>query len=539
MADEMIYQTFINKSDDMAELRPPAPKAARRATREVERTHGPSCIGLPAPPPVGATALAPGTFAGVAVFVTGGGTGLGKAIATEFARLGASIVVIASRKPEHLDAGRDAIGRSARRSLAVACDIRDPSQIAAAFDAAEAAFGLPGVLVNNAAANFPVPAEDMSPNAWRTVVDITLNGTFFCAREFGRRHLAAGTPGSIINVGASYAWTGGPASRTRRRRRPGVKNLTETLAVEWGPYGIQVNGLVPGLVPARGHDRRHPGQPRPHRRQGRLPAGDAGRAAAGAGLGRDLPRVAVRAVHLRPHARRRRRELAAPHAHQPAGRDRARADGPRPLRAVRQFFERNRAALAERGIDPARLPPGQYFTERFPVLHVGDVPDDPTGRTGRWRVGRRVASARTFTLPELLALPERRRSSTDIHCVTKWSKFDTTWQGVRFRDLLGACVDVPPAVDPRGETPSTATPRTFRSPTLLADECSRVRVRRCSRSRRARRPGAAGGAAPLLLEVGEVVARHRARRSRPARVLGANGYHNYGDPWREQRYWGD
>ena len=76
--------------------------------------------------------------------------------------------------------------------LTVACDIRDAEQIAAAFDAAEAAFGLPGVLINNAAANFPVPAEDMSPNAWRTVVDITLNGTFFCAREFARRHLARG-----------------------------------------------------------------------------------------------------------------------------------------------------------------------------------------------------------------------------------------------------------------------------------------------------------------------------------------------------------
>jgi len=118
-----------------------------------------------------------------------------------------------------------------------------------AFDDAEAAFGLPGVLVNNAAANFPVPAEDMSPNAWRTVVDITLNGTFFCAREFGRRHLLAGTPGSIINIGASYAWTGGPGFVHSAAAKAGVKNLTESLAVEWGPYGIQVNGLVPGLFP--------------------------------------------------------------------------------------------------------------------------------------------------------------------------------------------------------------------------------------------------------------------------------------------------
>ena len=205
-------------------------------------------IGLPAPPPVGETALKPGTYDGTCVFVTGAGTGLGKAIASEFARLGASIV-IASRKTEHLDAGRTAIEALHAPVLTVACDIREPEQIAAAFDAAEASFGLPGVLVNNAAANFPVPAEDMSPNAWRTVVDITLNGTYFCAREFGRRHIAAGTPGSIVNVGASYAWTGGPGFAHSAAAKAGVKNLTESLAVEWGPYGIQVNGLVPGLFP--------------------------------------------------------------------------------------------------------------------------------------------------------------------------------------------------------------------------------------------------------------------------------------------------
>lgn len=211
-------------------------------------TTRPELRGLPAPPAVGDTALKPGTFDGVGVFVTGAGTGLGKAIASEFARLGASIV-IASRKPEHLEAGKEAIESLGAPVLTVECDIREPDSITAAFDAAESAFGLPGVLINNAAANFPVPAEDMSPNAWRTVVDITLNGTFFCAREFGRRHLIAGTPGSIVNVGASYAWTGGPGFAHSAAAKAGVKNLTESLAVEWGPYGIQVNGLVPGLFP--------------------------------------------------------------------------------------------------------------------------------------------------------------------------------------------------------------------------------------------------------------------------------------------------
>jgi NAD(P)-dependent dehydrogenase (short-subunit alcohol dehydrogenase family) len=204
--------------------------------------------GLPEPPDVGAHALPAGTYAGQCVLVTGGGTGLGRAIASEFARLGASLV-IASRKPEHLEQGDEAMRALGADVLTVACDIRDPDQITAVFDAAEKWFGLPHVLVNNAAANFPVPAEDMSPNAWRTVVDITLNGTFFCAREFARRHLAAGTPGSIVNVGATYAWTGGPGFSHSAAAKAGVKNLTETLAVEWAPYGIQVNGLVPGLFP--------------------------------------------------------------------------------------------------------------------------------------------------------------------------------------------------------------------------------------------------------------------------------------------------
>ncbi|MEV7414446.1 SDR family oxidoreductase [Streptomyces sp. NPDC089919] len=205
--------------------------------------------GLPAPPPLGATALPPGTYEGQVVLVTGGGSGLGKAIAAEFVRLGAD-VLIASRRAEQLKAAVEeltAIGGG--RAAAAVCDIREPERIAEVFDAAEAAFGLPDVLVNNAAANFPVPAEDMSPRAWRTVVDITLTGTWFVTREFGRRHLTAGTPGSIVNIGASYAWTGGPGFAHSAAAKAGVKSLVETLAVEWGPYGIQVNGLVPGLVP--------------------------------------------------------------------------------------------------------------------------------------------------------------------------------------------------------------------------------------------------------------------------------------------------
>ncbi|MFD7138751.1 SDR family oxidoreductase [Streptomyces sp. NPDC059919] len=206
--------------------------------------------GLPAPPPLGAAALPPGTYGGRVVLVTGGGTGLGRAIAAEFARLGADLV-IAGRRAEQLKAAQEELAAvpGAGRVTAAVCDIRDPERIAEVFDAAQAALGLPDVLVNNAAANFPSPAEDLSPNAWRAVVDITLTGTWFMTREFGRRHLGAGTPGSIVNIGASYAWTGGPGFAHSAAAKAGVKNLVETLAVEWGPYGIQVNGLVPGLFP--------------------------------------------------------------------------------------------------------------------------------------------------------------------------------------------------------------------------------------------------------------------------------------------------
>ncbi|MEU5895046.1 SDR family oxidoreductase [Streptomyces venezuelae] len=204
--------------------------------------------GLPPPPPLGATALPPGTYDGTVVLVTGGGTGLGKAVAAEFARLGADLV-IASRNEDRLRAARDELAALGGRVTAAVCDIRDADRVAEVFDAAREAYGLPGVLVNNAAANFPVPAEDMSPGAWRAVVDTTLTGTFLMTREFGRRHLAAGVPGSVIDIGASYAWTGGPGFAHGAAAKAGVKSLVETLAVEWGPYGIQVNGLVPGLMP--------------------------------------------------------------------------------------------------------------------------------------------------------------------------------------------------------------------------------------------------------------------------------------------------
>lgn len=192
--------------------------------------------------------LPPGTYAGEVVLITGGGTGLGKAMAVEFARLGAGIVV-ASRDADHRAAGIDAVAAAGGHAIGVAMDVREPEQIAAAFDVAERELGSVGVLVNNAAGNFPVTALDLSPKGWRAVTDIVLNGTFNCAHEFARRRIAAARPGAILNIGATYAWTGGPGAAHSAAAKAGVANLTMTLAVEWGEHGIRVNCLCPGMFP--------------------------------------------------------------------------------------------------------------------------------------------------------------------------------------------------------------------------------------------------------------------------------------------------
>lgn len=200
------------------------------------------------PPAEGTAMLPPGTYDGKVVAVTGGGTGLGLGIAREFARLGAAVAVL-SRGEEHRQTGVDALHALGARATGVSVDIRDPAQVSAAFDAVEADLGPVDVLVNNAAGNFPVCAEDLSFNGWRAVVGIVLDGTWACSSEFGKRAIAAGRGGAILNIGATYSWTGGPGAAPSAAAKAGVTNLTQTLAVEWAPHGIRVNCLAPGLFP--------------------------------------------------------------------------------------------------------------------------------------------------------------------------------------------------------------------------------------------------------------------------------------------------
>jgi len=149
--------------------------------------------------------LPAGSLAGRVALVTGGGSGLGRAMALELGRLGAKVAVLGRRR-EPLD---ETVAALSGEGFAVQADVRDPEAVAAAFDAAEEALGPLTTLVNNAAGNFIVRAEDLSPNGWRAVVGIVLDGTFFCSRELGRRVSSRG--GDNAQIGTSSRATPGPA----------------------------------------------------------------------------------------------------------------------------------------------------------------------------------------------------------------------------------------------------------------------------------------------------------------------------------------
>jgi NAD(P)-dependent dehydrogenase (short-subunit alcohol dehydrogenase family) len=186
---------------------------------------------------------------GTTAVITGGATGIGLAIAKALAAQGAN-VVIASRKKENLEKAEELLkGSGAKGEVAhYVLDVREPEAVDRVAQEVADRFGPARILVNNAAGNFVVPAAKLSPNGWRTVVDIVLNGTFYCSHAFGTRMMEAKVQGHILNVVATYAWTGGPGTAHSAAAKAGVLSLTQSLAVEWGVRGIRVNAIAPGPI---------------------------------------------------------------------------------------------------------------------------------------------------------------------------------------------------------------------------------------------------------------------------------------------------
>jgi peroxisomal 2,4-dienoyl-CoA reductase len=177
--------------------------------------------------------------------ITGGGTGICRGIALAFARHGCH-VAITSRKMEHLEPTVDELRGSGVRALARAADVRDPAAVGETVAAVVGELGRLDILINGAAGNFVCLAENLSPNGFGTVVDIDLKGTFNASRA-ALPHLKA-RGGSVINISATLPYLGTMGQSHAAAAKAGIDSLTRTLAVEWGPFGIRVNGIAPGPI---------------------------------------------------------------------------------------------------------------------------------------------------------------------------------------------------------------------------------------------------------------------------------------------------
>src|SRR5262249_39872065 len=215
-------------------------------------------------------------FRGRTAVITGGGTGLGRAFALRLSELGARLV-LASRDRGHLEPTCAEIRGRGGEAIAVPTDVRVPEQVEGMVRRAAEEFGRLDILINNAAGNFLCKAEKLSYNGWRSVVDIVLNGTFYCSRA-ALEPMKAHQYGRNVNIIATYASGASPGTVHSCTAKAGVLAMTRTLAVEWARYNIRVNAVAPGSFPTEGAGSRlmlAPGAA--ERALKRVPTGRAGR----------------------------------------------------------------------------------------------------------------------------------------------------------------------------------------------------------------------------------------------------------------------
>ena len=188
-----------------------------------------------------------------AIFLTGGGTGLGRSMALQFAKLGARMYLV-GRREEPLSTTCAEIHREGGAAAFSTCDVRDYAAVEAAFAAAEVQWGEIDTLVNNAAGNFMARTEKLSPNAFNAVVSIVLNGTFHCTQAFAKRRIAKKLGGNVLNIATTYAAANSGSGYVvpSACAKAGVLAMTTSLAVEWAKYHIRVNAVAPGPFPTEG-----------------------------------------------------------------------------------------------------------------------------------------------------------------------------------------------------------------------------------------------------------------------------------------------
>lgn len=185
---------------------------------------------------------------GQTVIITGGGSGIGKAMAQKFASKGANIV-ITGRNAERLKNAKQEIETFKGQVLDFQMDVRIPENVQAMVEAVKERFGSIDALINNAAGNFICAAEDLSLNGWNAVINIDLNGTWYCTQAVGKEWIANNQKGSILNIVATFAWGAAPGNVHAASAKAGILAMTRTLAVEWGSkYGIRANCIAPGPI---------------------------------------------------------------------------------------------------------------------------------------------------------------------------------------------------------------------------------------------------------------------------------------------------
>lgn len=188
---------------------------------------------------------------GQTILITGGGSGLGLAMAERLGSLGARIG-ICGRRAEVLEAAKTSIEAAGGQAAWAQCDVRDPAQVETAVAELEEKLGHFDGLINNAAGNFLSPAEDLSYNAFNSVVQIVLYGTFNATQALGRRWIERGTKAHVLSIITTYAWMGSAFVLPSACAKAGVLAMSRSLAIEWATYGIRFNSIAPGPFPTEG-----------------------------------------------------------------------------------------------------------------------------------------------------------------------------------------------------------------------------------------------------------------------------------------------